>query len=137
MSSPSAPARVSTLELFFDLVFVFTITQLTAVIATDTTALKLLQIVLMLTAILWMYGGYAWLTNTIAPTSSARRTLILVGMGGFLGIALSIPDAFGGTGWLFGLGYFVVNAVHTLLLSIAGGQGVSRAMRSLGPLNLI
>jgi low temperature requirement protein LtrA len=131
------PARVSTLELFFDLVFVFTITQLTALLDHHLNWHTLGQVVLMLAVILWMYGGYAWLTNAIAPTSRARRTLILVGMGGFLAISLAIPDAFGSTGWLFGVGYFVVSLVHTALFSMAGGAGVIRAMRTLGPLNLI
>ncbi len=131
------PGRVSTLELFFDLVFVFTITQLTAVLAGDLTVRGVGQVILMLAVILWMYGGYAWLTNAIAPNSRARRTLLLIGMGGFLGIALAIPTAFGATGWLFGVGYFVVNAVHTGLFTIAGGAGVARAMKLLGPLNLL
>jgi hypothetical protein len=39
-----------------------------------------------------------------------RRGLLLVGMGGFLAIALAIPDAFGPAGWVFGVGYMVVNA---------------------------
>jgi low temperature requirement protein LtrA len=133
----TAPARVTTLELFFDLVFVFTITQLTALIANEPTGRTLVQIVLMLTLILWMYGGFAWLTNAIAPNSRSRRTLMLFGMGGFLAIALAIPTAFGAAGWVFGLGYLLVIIVHTALFTMAGGAGVGRAMRTLGPLNLI
>jgi low temperature requirement protein LtrA len=129
--------RVSTLELFFDLVFVFTITQLTAVLADHLTWHGVAQVVVMLSMIMWMYGGYAWLTNAVAPNNTFRRTLILVGMGGFLAIALAIPEAFGDAGWVFGLGYFVVNAVHTGLFTVAGGAGVVRAMRTLGPLNLL
>jgi low temperature requirement protein LtrA len=129
--------RVSNLELFFDLVFVFTITQLTAVLATDLSVGTALEVALMLGIIAWMYGGYAWLTNAITPTTRFRRTLVLVGMGSFLAIALAIPDAFGATGWLFGIGYFVVNAVHTGLFLAAGGPGAARAMTRLGPLNLL
>jgi low temperature requirement protein LtrA len=137
LPDPPASGRVTTLELFFDLVFVFTITQLTALVDHQLSRRTLLQVVLMLSAIMWMYGGYAWLTNAIAPSSRNRRTLILIGMGGFLGISLSIPHAFSTTGWLFGLGYFVVNTVHTALFTMAGGQSVSRAMRVLGPANLV
>ncbi|MFC7479443.1 low temperature requirement protein A [Luedemannella flava] len=132
MTEPAAPARVSTLELFFDLVFVFTVTQATAALADDLSVRGLVRVLLMVAIIWWMYGGYAWLTNAIAPDSRVRRTLILVGMGGFLTIALAIPDAFGDAGWAFGVGYFVVNAVHTGLFLT-----VSRAMRVLGVLNLI
>src|SRR6266480_3715717 len=78
--------RVSTLELFFDLVFVFTVTQLTAVLAADLTVPGVLRVLLMLGVILWMYGGYAWLTNAVAPTDEGRRALLFVGMAGFLAI---------------------------------------------------
>jgi low temperature requirement protein LtrA len=135
---PAMPAaRVSTLELFFDLVFVFTITQLTALLANNITVVVTLRVMLMLAIILWMYGGYAWLTNAISPNTRFRRTWYLVGMGGFLGISLSIPDAFGRTGWLFGLGYFVVNGVHTGLIMSAAGPNARAVMSRLGIANFI
>jgi low temperature requirement protein LtrA len=130
-------ARVSTLELFFDLVFVFTITQLTAVLANNITLVVTLRVMLMLAILLWMYGGYAWLTNAISPNTRFRRTWYLVGMGGFLAISLSIPDAFGSTGWLFGLGYFVVNAVHSGLIMGAAGPQARQVMSRLGVYNLV
>jgi low temperature requirement protein LtrA len=129
--------RVSTLELFFDLVFVFTVTQLTAVLAGHLTVPGALRVLLMLGVILWMYGGYAWLTNAVAPTDEGRRALLFVGMAGFLMIALAIPGAFGPDGWAFGIGYFVVNLVHSGLFIKAGGRGAVRAMSLLGPLNLL
>jgi low temperature requirement protein LtrA len=129
--------RVSTLELFFDLVFVFTVTQLTGVLAAGLTGASVLRVMLMLGVIWWMYGGYAWLTNAVAPTDGWRRGLLFVGMAGFLIIALAIPDAFGATGWAFGIGYFVVNLVHTGLFIKAGGRGAVRAMGRLAPLNLL
>jgi low temperature requirement protein LtrA len=133
---PTEPVvRVSTLELFFDLVFVFTITQLTAYLADDLSLRGIVRVVLILGVTSWMYGGYAWLTNAVAPTTRFRRTLMLIGMGGFLAIALAIPDAFGANGWLFGLGYFVVNAVHSGLFIVAGGPGSARAMAKLAPFN--
>jgi low temperature requirement protein LtrA len=137
-SEPDETAvRVGPLELFFDLVFVFTITQLTALLADHLSWRGGAQVALMLSVLMWMYGGYAWLTNTISPNNPTRRFLMLVGMAGFLAIALAVPDAFGASGWVFGLGYFVVNAVHTGLFIVAGGAGVARAFRRLGPLNLI
>lgn len=135
-SDQGLAVRVSTLELFLDLVFVFTITQLTARLTGTLTLPGLLRVMLMLGVIWWMYGGYAWLTNTVAPNSGRRRALIVTGMAGFLVIALAIPDGYGATGWAFGLGYFLVNLVHSGLFMVAGGQGVLAAMRGLGPLNL-
>jgi low temperature requirement protein LtrA len=129
--------RVSTLELFFDLVFVFTVTQLTAALAGHLTLLGLLRVMLMLGVIWWMYGGYAWLTNAVAPTDEGRRALLFLGMAGFLAIALAVPRAFGPDGWAFGVGYFMVNLVHTGLFVKAGGRDAARAMGRLGPLNLL
>jgi low temperature requirement protein LtrA len=128
-------ARVSTLELFFDLVFVFTVTQLTDVFAHHTDGVGLARVLLMLWVIWWMYSGYAWLTNVVAPSSTTRRTLLLTGMAGFLIIALAIPDAFDGSGWAFGAGYLVVNLVHTTLFLGADIRSSARAMRSLAPWN--
>jgi low temperature requirement protein LtrA len=127
--------RVSTLELFFDLVFVFTITQLTDVMVHHLDRVGLGRVLLMLWLIWWMYSGYAWLTNAVAPSSTIRRTLLLSGMAGFLVIALAIPDAFDGSGWAFGAGYLLVNLVHTALFFQAGGRGSGRAIVSLAPLN--
>ncbi|GAA3349099.1 low temperature requirement protein A [Amorphoplanes nipponensis] len=142
MSEPEAVAptgsgvRVSTLELFFDLVFVFTITQLTETLAEHVTLATLGDVLLMLFVIWWMYSGYAWLTNAVAPTSTTRRTLLLAGMAGFLVMALAVPEAFGAYGWLFGVSYLVVNLVHSALF-LQAGPGARTAMRQLAPLNIL
>ncbi|HEY4606510.1 MAG TPA: low temperature requirement protein A, partial [Acidimicrobiia bacterium] len=54
--------RVSTLELFFDLVFVFTLTQLTGLLARDPTLEEAGRVLLVFMVLFWMYGGYGWLT---------------------------------------------------------------------------
>lgn len=128
--------RVSTLELFFDLVFVFTITQLTRKLADDTSPLGFGQVVIMLFVILWMYFGYVWLTNAVPPNTALRRVLLMAGMGGFLVIALAIPNAFEAAGPAFGIGYLIVNLVHSGLFISAGGPGSAAAMARLAPFNL-
>ncbi|MFD5827485.1 low temperature requirement protein A [Lentzea sp. NPDC060358] len=128
--------RVSTLELFFDLVFVFTITQLTRTLADDTSPRGFAQVVIMLFVILWMYFGYVWLTNAVPPTTTGRRLLLVAGMGGFLVIALAVPNAFGTAGVAFGIGYLIVNLVHSGLFISAGGPGSAAAMARLAPFNL-
>ena len=116
---PDPPSRVSTLELFFDLVFVFTITQLTSMLASDVTFAAAGRVLLIFGLLWWMYGGYAWLTNTRTPSQAPERLLLLLGMAGFLVIGLSIPHAFGadGTrgrdGLALGLGYLLVVLVHS------------------------
>jgi len=113
------PLRVSTLELFFDLVFVFTITQLTGMLARDMTLAAAGRVLLIFGVLWWMYGGYAWLTNIRTPSQAQERLLLLLGMAGFLIIGLSIPYAFGGNGAhgrdgvALGIGYLIVVVVHT------------------------
>ena len=129
-------ARVSTLELFFDLVFVFTITQLTGVLVAGGDAASALQVVVMLAVIWWMYDGYAWLTNAIATDLLRFRLLLLGGMGAFLVIALAIPSAYVSTGFAFGLGYAVVVLLHAGMY--AKGTSVSEvaAILRIVPFNL-
>jgi low temperature requirement protein LtrA len=129
-------ARVSTLELFFDLVFVFTITQLTGVLVAGGGAASALQVVVMLAVIWWMYDGYAWLTNAIATDLLRFRLLLLGGMGAFLVIALAIPSAYVSTGLAFGLGYAVVVLLHAGMY--AKGTSVSEvaAILRIVPFNL-
>jgi low temperature requirement protein LtrA len=135
-SAGSTEPRVSTLELFFDLVFVFTITQLTSLLLREPTIAGFVQMVLLFGNVWWMYGGYAWLTNAVPPRELPVRLLLLVGMGGFLVIALSIPTAFGSGGVAFGVGYMVVTLVHTGLF-LRAQQNVQSAIARLGPFNLI
>src|SRR2546429_5975426 len=111
--------RVTTLELFFDLVFVFTITQLTALLYHAPTLRSVAQVVLMLGVIWWMYGGYAWMTNSVTAHTTSRRLLLLGGMAGYFILPLSIPRAFSSSGLAFGLAYLVVVSVHTIFFSRA------------------
>jgi len=104
--------RVSTIELFFDLVFVFTLTQLTALLAEDLSVESAAGVILIFVVLFWMYGGYVWLTNQVPPDRPVRRLLMLLGMGAFFVCALAIPEAFDGGGVAFGLGYLLVNLVH-------------------------
>src|SRR3954454_6136809 len=129
--SADPQVRVSTLELFFDLVFVFTITQLTTVLVDEPTLRGLAQVALMLGVIWWMYGGYAWLTNSVAPDRATRRTLLLGGMAAFLVLALAVPKAFGDAGVAFGIAYVVVVLIHGGLFSRATSGSVVKAILRL------
>jgi low temperature requirement protein LtrA len=71
--------------------------------------------VLMLTAIWWMYGAFAWLTNAVPPDRTALRLPLLAGMLAFFVISLTIPTAFTDNGVVFACAYLAVIAVHTLL----------------------
>jgi low temperature requirement protein LtrA len=129
-------SSVSTLELFFDLVFVFTITQLTGVLAHEPSWKGLAQVALMLGVIFWMYGGYAWLTNSVALDNVTRRLTLLGGMAGFFIVALAIPGSFSGSGATFGLAYLVVVLVHFAMFVRSSQASVVEAIKGLAPFNL-
>lgn len=133
---PETPRRVSTVELAFDLVFVFTLTQLTSVLYRRPDGKGLLQVVLMLGVVWWMYGGYAWMTNAVRANTAARRLLLLGGMAGFLVLSLAIPSAFRGSGLAFGLAYLLVVCVHSILFTRAAAVSAARAILTLAPYNL-
>jgi low temperature requirement protein LtrA len=120
---PERSVRVSTLELFFDLVFVFTITQLTGVLVDGGDVVAIAQVVVMLLVVWWMYDGYAWLTNAIATDRFRFRLLLIGGMGGFLVVALAIPNAYEGDGLTFGLAFLAVVLLHGSMF--AKGTSVS------------
>jgi low temperature requirement protein LtrA len=135
--------RVSSIELFFDLVFVFTITQLTAVLVARPNGEALAQVVLMLTAIWWMYGAFAWLTNAVPPDRTSLRLPLFGGMLAFFAISLTIPTAFTENGVVFACAYLVVIGVHTVLYmqsaswTVAGVWSFARMNMVAGALILV
>jgi low temperature requirement protein LtrA len=130
------PERVTTLELFFDLVFVFTLTQLTTVLFDAPNGRGLLRVVEMLGVIWWMYGGYAWMTNAVNANTTMRRLVMFAAMGAYFVLALSIPNAFGGTGLAFGIAYLFVVVLHSALFTQATVASAVRAILTLAPFNL-
>ena len=127
--------RVSTLELFFDLVFAFTLTRLTTLLARHLSAAGAVQVLLIFGVLWWMYGAYAWLTNTRTPDRTPERLLLLLGMAGFLVAGLAIPSAFdahpGSSGIALGVGYLLVVLVHSALF-----YRVNRNILLVSPLNV-
>ncbi len=135
-TSPQASAdRVSTLELFFDLVFVFTITQVSDLLLHAHSFIELARPGLLLALIWWMYGGYAWLTNNVGTTRPLNRVLVLTAMAGFLVMALAVPQAFERDGLAFGLAYLLVNVIHAALFTRAPNQS-ARAIWRIAPFNI-
>ena len=112
--------RVTALELFFDLVVVFAITQVTTFLSENATWSGVLRALLILGALWWAWAAYAWLTNTLDPEEGGVRLAVFASMGAMLVVSLAVPHAFGRDGVIFGLAYFVVRALHLVLYSIAG-----------------
>jgi low temperature requirement protein LtrA len=114
--------RVTPLELFFDLVFVFAITQVTGFLSAPDHATweGLLQGVMLLGALWWAWAAYAWLTNTLNPEEGGVRIAVFCVIASMLIVSLAVPKAFSMAGVTFGVAYFVVRALHIVLYAIAG-----------------
>jgi low temperature requirement protein LtrA len=112
--------RVTPLELFFDLVVVFAITQVTTMLADSPTWGGLLRGLLVLGTLWWAWAAYAWLTNTLDPEEGGVRLAVFAAMAAMLIVSLAVPDAFGSGGVVFGIAYLVVRALHLVLYGIAG-----------------
>jgi len=112
-------ARVTPLELFFDLVFVLALTQCTALMAANATWEGLAQGLLVLALMWWAWTGYAWLTSVVEPEEGAVRIVIFAAMAGLLVVALCIPDAFGSEALLFACAYGVVRYGQIALFLVA------------------
>jgi low temperature requirement protein LtrA len=114
--------RVTPLELFFDLVFVFALTQVTGFLADHLTWVGMIQGAALLAVLWWAWGGYAWLTNAVpAEEVIPARLVILTAMAAMLVASLAVPNAFGAQGVVFGLSYFVVRLLQVLLYALATG----------------
>src|SRR5262245_44630784 len=87
-------SRVSPLELFFDLVFVVSFTQVTLLMADKPTWEGLGEGMLILLAVWWTWAGYSWLTNAIDSDENVNRLCMLAAMAAMLVVSLSIPEAF-------------------------------------------
>jgi low temperature requirement protein LtrA len=125
MGAPRAgEQRVSPLELFFDLVFVLSFTQVTLKMAHHPGWAGLGEGLLILAAVWWAWCAYGWLTNSIDPDQNLNRLCMFAAMGGMLVVSLSIPEAFGDRGVLFGCAYFFVRAMQ-LVLYVRNTPGAS------------
>jgi low temperature requirement protein LtrA len=130
--------RVTPLELFFDLVFVFAFTQVTTVLSDDPTWGGLGHGLLILAALWWAWAAYAWLTNTVDPEVGAVWGAMLVAMAAMFVAALAVPDAFGRHGVVFGVAFLVVNVMHLALYALGarGDRDLLAAIVRIAPLAL-
>ncbi len=107
--------EVTPLELFFDLVFVFAMTQVTSRLADDPNWAGVLRGMLVLAALWWAWAVYAWLTSAMDVDEGAVRLVMLAAMGAIFGVALAVPGAFGDDAILFGVAYLLVRVLHVVL----------------------
>ncbi|HET7235348.1 MAG TPA: low temperature requirement protein A [Actinomycetota bacterium] len=124
----SEEARVTPIELFFDLVFVFSLTQVTALVANDLTARGMLRGILVLALLWWSWVGYAWLGNVVRADEGLGRVAVFGAMAAMFIFALSVPEAFddlpGGLGGpvVVAFAYLAVRLLHLAIFRLAASE---------------
>jgi low temperature requirement protein LtrA len=141
IDTASEDASVTPLELFFDLVFVFGLTQVTALMGDDLTGHGVLRGLLVLGLLWWSWVAYAWLGNVVRADEGAVRIAMLAAMTAMFVLALTIPEAFndlpGGLPGpiVVGLCYFAFRALHLTLFWIIArdDEGLRRQLVRFAP----
>jgi low temperature requirement protein LtrA len=110
--------RVGPLELFFDLVFVFALTQVTALLAEELTWVNMVRGLAILTVVWWAWAGFSWLTNLVRADDGWARLVMFAAMGAMLIVSLAVPDAFAGSGETFGFAYLVLSILYIVLYAV-------------------
>ena len=123
LRTPGQPAKVASVELFFDLVYVFAVTQLSHHLLEHLTPLGVLQTAILLFAV-WLGWQYtAWVSNWFNPEHLVIRTMLMVLMGLALLVSAAIPEAFGERGLLFALSFVAIQVGRTLFVLASLGRG--------------
>lgn len=123
LRSRETAARVSNEELFFDLVYVFFVTQLSHYLLEHLTLLGALQTLVMWFAV-WLGWQYtAWTTNWFDPGALATRGVLFSIMLVALVMASALPDAFGERGLVFAVCFAVIQVGRTACMLLAAGRG--------------
>ncbi|WP_454715230.1 low temperature requirement protein A [Caulobacter segnis] len=112
-------ARVTYVELFFDLVFVFAVTQLSHAVLHHPTPLGVLHAAMLLGAVWWAWVCTSWITNWLDPERVPVRLMMFLLMGAGLVLSAAIPDAFGKGGLIFASAYAFIQVGRSLFFLIS------------------
>ena len=128
VQSVSEETRVTPIELFFDLVFVFSLTQVTAFMADDLTGRGIARGMLVLALLWWSWAGYAWLGSVVRADEGIGRVAMFGAMAAVLILALSVPEAFddrpGGLSGpvVLAIAYLAVRLLHLTIFWLAADE---------------
>jgi len=111
--------RVTFVELFFDLVFVFAVTQLSHKLLGNFTDVGILETALLLLAVWWVWMYTSWITNWLDPERTPVRLMLFVLMLAGLALTTSIPKAFESRGLVFALAYAGMQVGRTAFMQFA------------------
>ena len=121
--TPGMEQRTTNLELFFDLVFVFAITQLSHLLLDHLSVQGAAQTLFLLLTVWWGWNYTTWATNFIDPDSPLVRLMLLVIMLASLLMSIAIPEAFGDRAPLFALSYVALQVIRNAFVTWAAPRG--------------
>jgi len=119
MREPATAARVTNIELFFDLVYVFAVTQLSHYLLAHPSLTGALRAGLLLIMVWLLWAYTTWVTNWLDPQRIAVRLLLLGLAGASLVMSAALPDAFGARGLAVGAAYAVMQIGRSVFTVIA------------------
>ncbi|MFO0615705.1 MAG: low temperature requirement protein A [Polyangiaceae bacterium] len=125
--TPNGQHRVTFVELFFDLVFVFAVTQISHTLLGDFSVGGVLRASFLMLAVWWVWVFTSWATNWLDPERTPVRLLLFGLMVAGIALSMSIPEAFGARGLVFAVAYTGTQVGRTLFMYFA----VRRADRAL------
>ncbi len=132
--------RVTWAELFFDLVFVFAVTEVSALLRADHSLLGVAHAAVAFVPIYWVWVGTCVYANTHGLDRNGDRLgLFVIGLGGMF-MALAVPGAYGPRGVLFGATYLAVRVVLLIMIRRSGRMPMVSFLVAVlvsGPLLLI
>jgi low temperature requirement protein LtrA len=109
-------SRVTFVELFFDLVFVFAVTQLSHLLLAHLSLLGVIQTTLLLMAVWWVWIFTSWVTNWLDPDRPPVRLMLFVLMLAGLVLSTSLPEAFEARGLAFAAAYVFMQVGRSLFM---------------------
>lgn len=115
--------RTNSVELFWDLVFVFAVTQVTTLLSNHLTWAGFGRSMLILALVWWAWSAFVWAANAQSDDSRTLRLILLLASGFIFIAGLALPQAFGAEGMLFAITYALVRFLHLGLYADAAGRG--------------
>jgi low temperature requirement protein LtrA len=118
-----AERTTTPVELLWDLVFVFAVTQVTTLLRSDLSWAGFGRSILVLALVWWAWSAFVWATNAQDPDAAVFRGVLLLATALILIAGLALPRAFGSEGTLFAVAYAGVRFLHLVLYVDASRRG--------------
>jgi low temperature requirement protein LtrA len=120
---PATERRTTPVELLWDLVFVFAVTQVTTLLANHTNWARLGEAMLVLALVWWAWSAFVWAANAQEEESRTLRACLLAGTALIFVVGLAVPNAFGRNSLLFAVAYAAVRFMHLGVYADAARRG--------------